>query len=172
MCIRDRQKANPVLLSNGNLLDQGINEDGTHWATWHDPHPKPCYLFALVAGNLDAINDQIITASGQVVALNIYTQAHNIDKCDHAMQSLKKSMLWDEQVYGREYDLSIYNIVAVDDFNMGAMENKGLNIFNSKYVLANQDTATDTDYEGIESCLLYTSPSPRDQRGSRMPSSA
>ena len=146
-------KANPVLLSNGNLVDSGNNEDGTHWARWHDPHPKPCYLFALVAGDLECISDSFTTMSGQSVALNIYAQAHNIDKCDHAMQSLKKSMLWDEQVYGREYDLSIYNVVAVDDFNMGAMENKGLNVFNSKYVLANQQTATDADYEGIESVI-------------------
>ena len=145
--------ANPVLLSNGNRLDHGSNDDGTHWVKWHDPHPKPCYLFALVAGDLESISDNFVTASGQPVELNIYTQAHNIDKCDHAMASLKKSMLWDEQVYGREYDLSVYNIVAVDDFNMGAMENKGLNIFNSKYVLANQQTATDVDYEGIESVI-------------------
>jgi len=147
------QQANPVLLSNGNLQDHGINDDGTHWAKWHDPHPKPSYLFALVAGDLNSISDQFVTVSGQSVELNIYTQPHNIDKCDHAMVSLKKSMLWDEQVYGREYDLSVYNIVAVDDFNMGAMENKGLNIFNSKYVLANQQTATDVDYEGIESVI-------------------
>lgn len=145
--------ANPVLLSNGNLLDSGSSDDGTHWAKWHDPHPKPCYLFALVAGDLESISDSFITASGQSVALNIYTQAHNIEKCDHAMASLKKAMLWDEQVYGCEYDLSVYNIVAVDDFNMGAMENKGLNVFNSKYVLANQQTATDADYEGIESVI-------------------
>ena len=151
--ITAEQGTNPVLLSNGNLLDQGSNDDGTHWAKWHDPHPKPSYLFALVAGDLESISDNFTTASGAAVELNIYTQAHNIDKCDHAMTSLKKSMLWDEQVYGREYDLSVYNIVAVDDFNMGAMENKGLNIFNSKYVLANQDTATDVDYEGIESVI-------------------
>ena len=151
--ITAEQRTNPVLLSNGNLLDQGSNDDGTHWAKWHDPHPKPSYLFALVAGDLESISDNFTTASGAAVELNIYTQAHNIDKCDHAMTSLKKSMLWDEQVYGREYDLSVYNIVAVDDFNMGAMENKGLNIFNSKYVLAKQDTATDVDYEGIESVI-------------------
>jgi len=151
--ISGEQKTNPVLLSNGNLLDSGVYDDGTHWAKWHDPHPKPCYLFALVAGDLKFISDSFTTASGQPVELNIYTQEHNIDKCEHAMQSLKKSMLWDEQVYGREYDLSVYNVVAVDDFNMGAMENKGLNVFNSKYVLANQQTATDTDYEGIESVI-------------------
>ncbi len=143
----------PVLLANGNLVAKGDNSDGTHWAQWHDPHPKPSYLFALVAGDLQSIQDHFVTASGQDVELNIYTQAHNIEKCEHAMASLKNAMLWDEQVYGREYDLSVYNIVAVDDFNMGAMENKGLNVFNSKYVLANQQTATDSDYQGIESVI-------------------
>lgn len=145
----------PVLLSNGNPLDSGKLDDGTHWAEWFDPHPKPSYLFALVAGKLDHVTDEFITVSGKKVALNIYAQAHNIEKCDHAMASLKHSMRWDEQVYGREYDLDIYNIVAVDDFNMGAMENKGLNVFNSKYVLANQNTATDMDYEGIESVIAH-----------------
>jgi len=143
----------PVLLSNGNPQARGDNGDGTHWAKWHDPHPKPSYLFALVAGDLKHISDQYQTLSGKRVELNIYTQSHNIEKCQHAMESLKNSMQWDEKVYGREYDLDIYNIVAVDDFNMGAMENKGLNIFNSKYVLANQQSATDSDYEGIESVI-------------------
>ncbi len=143
----------PVLLSNGNPILRGDNKDGTHWAKWHDPHPKPSYLFALVAGDLKHISDQYQTISGRQVELNIYTQAHNIEKCQHAMESLKNSMAWDENVYGREYDLGIYNIVAVDDFNMGAMENKGLNVFNSKYVLANQQSATDSDYEGIESVI-------------------
>ena len=143
----------PVLLSNGNLVAQGSSNDGTHWANWHDPHPKPCYLFALVAGDLEHINGGFTTMSGIEVALNIYTQSHNIDKCEHALLSLQNSMRWDEQVYGREYDLSVYNVVAVDDFNMGAMENKGLNIFNSKYVLADQQTATDSDFEGIESVI-------------------
>lgn len=147
------KKSCPVLLSNGNPIDAGNNSDGTHWRRWHDPHPKPCYLFALVAGDLQHIEDRFETLSGKSVALNIYTQAHNIKKCQHAMDSLKNAMRWDEQVYGREYDLEVYNIVAVDDFNMGAMENKGLNIFNSKYVLANQQTATDSDYEGIESVI-------------------
>ena len=147
------KKECPVLLSNGNPKEQGENNDGTHWQRWSDPHPKPCYLFALVAGDLEHITDSFDTMSGQQVRLNIYTQAHNIHKCQHAMDSLKKSMTWDEQVYGREYDLEIYNIVAVDDFNMGAMENKGLNVFNSKYVLADQESATDTDYEGIESVI-------------------
>ena len=143
----------PVLLSNGNPGQRGESGDGTHWVEWHDPHPKPSYLFALVAGDLKHISDQYQTVSGKWVELNIYTQAHNIEKCQHAMESLKNSMQWDEQVYGREYDLDIYNIVAVDDFNMGAMENKGLNVFNSKYVLANQQSATDSDYEGIESVI-------------------
>lgn len=143
----------PVLLSNGNPVSVGDNNDGTHWAQWLDPHPKPSYLFALVAGDLKHISDEFQTLSGKRVELNIYTQAHNIEKCQHAMNSLKSSMRWDEDVYGREYDLDIYNIVAVDDFNMGAMENKGLNVFNSKYVLANQQSATDADYEGIESVI-------------------
>ena len=143
----------PVLLSNGNPVARGDNSDGTHWHRWQDPHPKPSYLFALVAGDLECISDSFQTGSEQEVKLNIYTQAHNIDKCGHAMASLKNSMLWDEQVYGREYDLDVYNIVAVDDFNMGAMENKGLNIFNSKYVLADIQTATDLDYQGIESVI-------------------
>lgn len=145
----------PVLLSNGNLIQSGENDDGSHWAKWYDPHPKPCYLFALVAGDLKHISDQFITKSGNTVELNIYTQAHNINKCEHAMASLIKSMQWDEQVYGCEYDLDIYNIVAVDDFNMGAMENKGLNVFNSKYVLADQQSATDSDFEGIESVIAH-----------------
>lgn len=143
----------PVLLSNGNLQQIQDADDGKHIAVWHDPHPKPSYLFALVAGDLKRIEDTFTTMSGNKVDLYIYTQAHNIDKCDHAMQSLIKSMQWDEQVYGREYDLDVYNIVAVDDFNMGAMENKGLNVFNSKYVLAEQQIATDTDFEGIESVI-------------------
>ena len=143
----------PVLLANGNPVAKGDSADGAHWARWHDPHPKPSYLFALVAGDLQFIEDSFATVSGRLVALNIYTQAHNIGKCEHAMASLKNAMLWDEQVYGREYDLDVYNIVAVDDFNMGAMENKGLNIFNSKYVLADQQSATDTDFRGIESVI-------------------
>jgi len=105
----------PVLLANGNLDSQGQHDDGRHWAKWHDPHPKPSYLFALVAGDLKSISDQFITQSGQQVELNIYTQAHNIDKCQHAMDSLKHAMRWDEQSYGCEYDLAVYNIVAVDD---------------------------------------------------------
>ena len=153
--ITANKKDCPVLLSNGNFVEAGDNDDGTHWVTWNDPHPKPSYLFALVAGDLKHISDEFVTQSGNTVELNIYTQSHNIDKCGHAMTSLINSMKWDEQVYGREYDLDIYNIVAVDDFNMGAMENKGLNVFNSKYVLANQQTATDSDFEGIESVIAH-----------------
>jgi len=152
--IADREKY-PVLLSNGNPDGQGELDGGLHWVKWHDPHPKPSYLFALVAGDLKHISDRFVTASGRQIELNIYTQAHNIDQCDHAMQSLINAMKWDEQVYGREYDLDVYNIVAVDDFNMGAMENKGLNIFNSKYVLADTSSATDADFDGIESVIAH-----------------
>lgn len=147
-------KANfPVLLANGNPQDHGDLDDGKHFAVWHDPHPKPSYLFALVAGTLQQVSDQFVTMNGREVTLNVYAEAHNIDKCDYALGALVRSMQWDEQVYGREYDLDIYNVVAVDDFNMGAMENKGLNVFNSKYVLALPETATDTDFEGIESVI-------------------
>ena len=150
--IADKAKY-PVLLSNGNLLDAGHFDNGRHWAKWQDPYKKPCYLFALVAGDLAFIEDHYQTMSGRNVQLRIYVQHHNIDKCDFAMVSLKKSMQWDEETFGREYDLDVYNIVAVDDFNMGAMENKGLNVFNSKYVLARQVTATDTDFMGIEGVI-------------------
>ncbi|MCI5146405.1 MAG: aminopeptidase N [Candidatus Electrothrix sp. AR3] len=143
----------PVMLSNGNLIEHSVLEEGRHTATWHDPFPKPSYLFALVAGNLVQIADQFTTCSGRVVDLHIYVEERNQTKCEHAMESLKKSMRWDEEVFGREYDLDIYMIVAVDDFNMGAMENKGLNVFNSKYVLARPETATDADYEGIEGVI-------------------
>jgi aminopeptidase N len=139
----------PVLLSNGNLITSNETIGGRHFARWHDPFPKPAYLFALVAGDLARIEDTFSTMSGREVKLHIYVQHHNRDKCDHAMDSLKKAMQWDEETYGREYDLDIFMIVATDDFNMGAMENKGLNIFNSKYVLARPDTATDSDFQGI-----------------------
>ncbi|MGB5396117.1 MAG: aminopeptidase N, partial [Gammaproteobacteria bacterium] len=145
----------PVLLSNGNAADAGEYADGRHWAKWDDPFKKPCYLFALVAGDLSYIEDTFTTMTGRKVQLRIYVQPHNIDQCDHAMASLKKSMRWDEETYGREYDLDIYNIVAVDDFNMGAMENKGLNVFNSKFVLAKQDTATDADFINIEAVIAH-----------------
>ncbi len=143
----------PVLLSNGNLVETGELEGGRHWAKWEDPFPKPAYLFALVAGDLACIKDSFTTMSGRTVDLHVYVQHHNTDKCEHAMRSLKKAMRWDEEVYGREYDLDLYMIVAVDDFNMGAMENKGLNVFNSRYVLARPDTATDADYQGIEGVI-------------------
>jgi len=143
----------PVLLANGNLIASGELRDGRHWATWRDPFKKPCYLFALVAGHLQRIEDTFTTRSGRQVALHLYVEPQNIDQCGHAMASLKKAMAWDEEVFGREYDLDIYMIVAVGDFNMGAMENKGLNIFNTKYVLARPETATDADYQGIEGVI-------------------
>ena len=145
----------PVLLSNGNLQASGKLPDGRHFATWHDPFRKPSYLFALVAGDLVCIEDRFTTCSGREVALQIYVHQQNSDKCDHAMRSLKKAMRWDEEVYGREYDLDCYMIVAVDDFNMGAMENKGLNVFNSCYVLASPATATDDDYHAIEEVIAH-----------------
>lgn len=146
---------NKVLLSNGNLVEFGDLEDGRHFATWEDPHKKPCYLFALVAGNLEVVEDHFETKDGRRVDLRLYVQAKNLDKCDHAMASLKKSMKWDEDRFGLIYDLDVYMIVAVDDFNMGAMENKGLNVFNSKFVLAKPETATDVDFEGIESVIAH-----------------
>ncbi|WP_038093821.1 aminopeptidase N [Acidihalobacter prosperus] len=145
----------PVLLSNGNPVDTGRLDDGRHFATWHDPFPKPSYLFALVAGRLACQSDRFVTASGREVELRIYVEAHNADKCEHAMESVKKAMRWDETRFGLEYDLDIYMIVAVDDFNMGAMENKGLNVFNSQYVLARPDTATDDNYEHIEGVIAH-----------------
>ncbi|MDX1588475.1 MAG: aminopeptidase N [Oleiphilaceae bacterium] len=145
----------PVLLSNGNPVDQGSLEGGRHQVTWEDPFPKPAYLFAMVAGDLVPIRDSFTTASGREVDLVIYVEPRNRDKCDHAMASLKRAMRWDEQTYGREYDLDIFMIVAVDDFNMGAMENKGLNIFNSSCVLASEDTATDSAFESIESIVAH-----------------
>ncbi|NOQ62951.1 MAG: aminopeptidase N [Methyloprofundus sp.] len=143
----------PVLLSNGNKVATGELTENRHWVTWEDPFKKPCYLFALVAGQLECIEDHFTTISGREISLQIYVEAHDVDKCDHAMQSLKNAMRWDEEVYGREYDLDLYMIVAVGHFNMGAMENKGLNIFNTKFVLARPDTATDMDYEHIEGVI-------------------
>ena len=145
----------PVLLSNGNKIAEGELADNRHWVTWEDPFNKPCYLFALVAGQLDCITDSFITQSGRAISLQIFVEKHDLDKCGHAMQSLKNAMRWDEQVYGREYDLDLYMIVAVGHFNMGAMENKGLNIFNTKFVLARPDTATDADYEHIEGVIAH-----------------
>ncbi len=149
------KKQYPILLSNGNLIEHGEAENGRHWVLWQDPFKKPAYLFALVAGNLACIDDTFITASGRGVDLRIYVDPGNEDKCAHAMISLKNSMRWDEEVYGREYDLDIFMIVAVSDFNMGAMENKGLNIFNSKYILARPDTATDQDFADVEGVVAH-----------------
>ncbi|SIS16343.1 aminopeptidase N [Pseudomonas putida] len=145
----------PVLLSNGNPIGSGPAEDGRHWATWEDPFMKPAYLFALVAGDLWCVEDSFTRQSGREVTLRIYVEPENIDKCDHAMVSLKKSMRWDEEVYGREYDLDIFMIVAVNDFNMGAMENKGLNIFNSSCVLARAETATDAAHQRVEGVVAH-----------------
>lgn len=151
--VADKQKY-PVLLSNGNLIEEGI-EGERHWASWQDPHKKPAYLFALVAGDLWSVEDRFVTMSGREVTLRIFVEPENINKCQHAMDSLKKCMRWDEQVYGREYDLDIFMVVAVNDFNMGAMENKGLNIFNSSCVLARQETATDATFQRIESIVAH-----------------
>ena len=151
----DRESA-PVLLSNGNPVETGeIDGTGRHYAVWHDPHPKPSYLFALVGGNLASVHDSFTTASGREVALGIYVEPGKEDRCDWAMESLKRAMRWDEERFGLEYDLEVFNIVAVSDFNMGAMENKGLNIFNDKLVLARPDTASDADYTAIESVIAH-----------------
>jgi len=149
------REAYPVLLSNGNRVEQGELPGGRHFVRWEDPYRKPSYLFALVAGNLVCHRGSFTTASGREVDLEIWVEPANADKCEHALASLKAAMKWDEDTYGLEYDLDIYMIVAVDDFNMGAMENKGLNVFNSKYVLAKPTTATDDDYEGIESVVAH-----------------
>jgi aminopeptidase N len=145
----------PVMLSNGNPGPVETLGDGRHRVTWTDPHPKPSYLFALVAGDLVPVTDSFTTRSGRKVALGIWVRRGDEDRCAHAMRSLKKAMAWDEEVFGLEYDLDVFNIAAVSDFNMGAMENKGLNVFNTKYVLARPETATDGDYEGIESVIAH-----------------
>ena len=145
----------PVLLSNGNPGEQTDLGDGRHRITWTDPHPKPSYLFALVAGDLVAVKDSFTTRSGRQVELGIWVRQGDEDRCDHAMLSLKTAMKWDEDVFGLEYDLDVFNIAAVSDFNMGAMENKGLNVFNTKYVLARPGTATDSDFLGIESVIAH-----------------
>ena len=149
------QKTCPVLLSNGNRIEKGTLSNGRHFSVWHDPFPKPCYLFALVAGNLTHIHDTFTTKSGRTVDLYIYVRPGDESQCSHAMESLKKSMKWDEEIYGLEYDLDLFNIVAVSDFNMGAMENKSLNIFNTALVLAHPDTATDTDFMRVESVIAH-----------------
>ncbi|MDR2688594.1 MAG: aminopeptidase N [Azoarcus sp.] len=145
----------PVLLSNGNLVESGELPDGWHYAKWHDPFPKPSYLFALVAANLVAHERTTRTLSGRDALLQIWVEAHDLDRCAHAMDALVHALRWDEERYGLELDLDRFMIVAVSDFNMGAMENKGLNIFNTKYVLAKPDTATDADYAGIESVIAH-----------------
>ena len=143
----------PILLSNGDRVATGEADDGTHWAEWHDPWPKPSYLFALVAGDLVCNRDTFTTMSGRKVELGIWVREGDLARTEHAMQSVKNSMKWDEETFGREYDLDTFNIVAVSDFNMGAMENKGLNVFNTKYVLADVETATDGDYDAIEGVI-------------------
>jgi aminopeptidase N len=151
----EADKKFPVLLSNGNKTSGGKATSGRHFTVWHDPFPKPCYLFALVAGDLEMVHDTYTTGSGKKVDLYIYVRKGDESQCDHAMQSLKHSMKWDEDTYGLEYDLDLFNIVAVSDFNMGAMENKSLNIFNTALVLAHQDTATDTDFGRVESVIAH-----------------
>ncbi|MDK4624156.1 aminopeptidase N [Kingella kingae] len=151
--IRANEKQFPVLLSNGNKVNSGSLKDGRHFAVWHDPFAKPSYLFALVAGDLACTRDTFTTRSGRDVAIEFYTRQEDADKVAFAVESLKNSMKWDEERFGLEYDLDIYMVVAVGDFNMGAMENKGLNIFNTKYVLADSHTATDADFEGVEGVI-------------------
>ena len=153
--IEARKTDAPILLSNGNPTKSGDLKDGWHFAEWHDPHPKPSYLFALVAGDLGVITDRFITMSGRKVDLRIYVEHGKEERAAYAMDSLIRSMKWDEDTFGREYDLDLFMIVAVSSFNMGAMENKGLNVFNDKYVLANSDTATDVDYAGIEAVIAH-----------------
>ena len=145
----------PVLLANGNLTDSGDLPGGRHFAVWHDPHKKPSYLFALVGGDLARVEDKFVTMSGRDVTLRIYVEHGKEDRCGYAMDALKRSMRWDEDAFGREYDLDIFMIVAVSDFNMGAMENKGLNVFNDKYVLASGDSATDSDFAGVEAVIAH-----------------
>ncbi len=145
----------PVLLANGNLTDSGDLPGGRHFAVWHDPHKKPSYLFALVGGDLACVDDKFVTMSGRDVTLRIYVEHGKEGRCGYAMDALKRSMRWDEEAFGREYDLDIFMIVAVSDFNMGAMENKGLNVFNDKYVLASGDSATDSDFAGVEAVIAH-----------------
>jgi aminopeptidase N len=152
--IADKQQF-PILLSNGNTIELGELDDGRHFATWHDPFKKPAYLFALVAGNLSVVEDSFTTCTNREILLQIFVEEKDLNKCDHAMLSLKNSMRWDEQVYGREYDLNRFMIVAVDDFNMGAMENKGLNIFNTSAVLANPKTTTDSAFQRVEGIVAH-----------------
>ncbi len=149
------KSAYPVILSNGERIDSGDLGDGRHYAIWHDPFPKPCYLFAMVAGKLGALSDTFVTRTGKNVLLEFYAPEKDLDKCAWALDCLKRAMRWDEQAYGREYDLNRFMVVAIEDFNMGAMENKALNIFNSKYVYAKPDTATDLDYHSVEAVIAH-----------------
>ncbi|MBB4015469.1 aminopeptidase N [Chelatococcus caeni] len=150
----DRDEA-PVLLGNGNPVAAGDAGGGRHFAIWHDPFPKPCYLFAIVGGRLDKVADRFTTMSGRAVEVAVYVEPGKAEDATYALDALKRSMAWDERVFGREYDLDVFNVVAVSDFNMGAMENKGLNIFNDKYVLASPETATDADYANIEAIIAH-----------------
>jgi len=154
-CVVADEARYPLLLSNGNAIERGKEEGGRHFVKWEDPFRKPCYLFALVACDLVCVEDQFTTCSGRDITLQIFVEAKDEDKCAHAMESLKNSMAWDEQVFGREYDLDIFMIVAVDDFNMGAMENKGLNIFNTSCVLANPATTTDAAFQRVEGVVAH-----------------
>ena len=147
--------AYPRLLSNGNLVEQGVLEEGRHFAVWNDPFPKPCYLFAAVAGELDELADSFVTMSGREVRLSLYVDPGQSARAAYAMDALKRAMRFDETAFGREYNLDLFMIVAVRDFNFGAMENKGLNIFNSSLLLADPETATDADYERIESVVAH-----------------
>src|SRR6185437_8893846 len=151
----EADRAYPRLLSNGNLIESGELPGGRHYAVWNDPFPKPCYLFALVAGELDVLEDKLVTMSGRTVALRIYVDPGMAPRAAYAMDALKRAMKWDEETFGREYDLDLFMIVAVRDFNFGAMENKGLNIFNSSLLLADPATATDQDFERIESVVAH-----------------
>jgi aminopeptidase N len=153
--IEARVEEAPLLLSNGNRIEDGVLDNGWHFAVWNDPFPKPSYLFALVAGNLGVVKDEFVTLSGRKVALEIYVEHGKEPRAAYAMDALKRSMKWDEEVFGREYDLDVFMIVAVSDFNMGAMENKGLNVFNDKYVLADERTASDADYANIEAIIAH-----------------
>ena len=154
--IEARKSDAPILLSNGNPVEEGdIAGTDRHFAVWHDPHPKPCYLFALVGGDLALVREDFTTRSGRPVDLRVYVEQGNEGQAAFAMDALIRSMRWDEEAFGREYDLDVFSIVAVSHFNMGAMENKGLNVFNDKYVLAAQETATDSDYEGVEAVIAH-----------------
>lgn len=154
-CITADAKRYPQLLSNGNLVDEKQLDDGRRWVKWHDPFPKPCYLFALVAGDFDVAQGTFVTQSGRQVSLRFFVEKGFVDQVPHALSALKLAMAWDERAYGREYDLDLYMVVAVSDFNFGAMENKGLNIFNTKYVLASPQTATDQDYVNVLAVIAH-----------------